>query len=68
MVYKKENWKGISIKELKEHLKAYSKLNNLLENRIIGFNHKEFMEIENKLKKGEDLVKKVLKDKEEGNF
>ena len=65
MVYKKETWEGRSIKSLKENLKDYSKLNFLLENKIIGFNHKEHMEIKNKIQKGEDLVKEVLKDKEE---
>jgi len=40
----------------------------LLDDKIVGFTHKEHIEIQNKLKRGEDLVKQVLKDRENGVF
>lgn len=66
--YKKENWEVVSIVELKEHLKNHDKLNDLLENKIVGFTHDEHMHIKWKLEKGYNLLKKVLKDKLEEKF
>jgi len=68
MEYKKENWENVSIQRLKEHLENHRILNKLLDDKIVGFTHKEHIEIQNKLKRGEDLIKQVLKDKEDGVF
>lgn len=63
--YDKEGWDYVDTPTLRRYLKNYEKVNKLLFNTA-GYTTDEYKAIMKKIKKGEDLVKLVLKDRLEG--